>query len=168
MKKIIKLTESDLFKIIQQTKKSLSEISEPEPVFTDKSDTCSASFLFGENETQFKPEILSQVKEFIEDCIKSSIPTIQKFHNNDKFNLPDLVTFYVGTSSTGDFRTNKQVAEKMDPSPVIIRTLDLGGDKFISSLNLSLSSLLNLDFKPFIYFINSFIFIGFVCIGSTY
>ncbi len=111
-KKVIKLTESDLFKIIQQTKKSLSEISEPEPVFTDKSDTCSASFLFGENETQFKPEILSQVKEFIEDCIKSSIPTIQKFHNNDKFNLPDLVTFYVGTSSTGDFRTNKQVAEK--------------------------------------------------------
>lgn len=32
------------------------------------------------------------------------------------------------------FRAYKQVAEKMAPNPVIIRTLDLGGDKFLSSL----------------------------------
>jgi hypothetical protein len=113
MKRVIKLTESDLFKIIQKTKKSLYEVEEPEPVFTDNAgDTCSASFLFDEGETQFKSEISNQAKQFMKDCIKSSIPTIQKFHNNGKFDLPDLVTFYVGTSSTGDFRTNKQVAEK--------------------------------------------------------
>ncbi len=33
------------------------------------------------------------------------------------------------------FRAYKQVAEKMNPSSVIIRTLDLGGDKFVSSLD---------------------------------
>jgi hypothetical protein len=112
MKKVIKLTESDLFKIIQQTKRTLSEVEEPEPVPTDESDTCSASFLFDEGETQLKSEISNRAKEFIKNCVSSSIPTIQKFHNSGKFDLPALVTFYVGTSSTGDFRTNKNVAEK--------------------------------------------------------
>lgn len=32
------------------------------------------------------------------------------------------------------YRAYKQVAERMNPSPVVIRTLDLGGDKFLSSL----------------------------------
>jgi len=32
------------------------------------------------------------------------------------------------------YRAYRQVAEKMNPNPVIIRTLDLGGDKFASSL----------------------------------
>lgn len=85
---------------------------EPEPVPTDEKDTCSASFFFNEGETQFNSEISSQVKQFMKDCIKDSIPTIQKFHNSGKFDLPPVVTFYVGTSSTGNFRTNKQVAEK--------------------------------------------------------
>jgi phosphoenolpyruvate-protein phosphotransferase (PTS system enzyme I) len=33
------------------------------------------------------------------------------------------------------FRAYKQVAEKMAPHPVVVRTLDLGGDKFLSSLD---------------------------------
>ncbi len=112
MKRIIRLTESDLFRIVQQTKRTLYEVEEPEPVPTDKSDTCSASFLFDEGETQFKSDISNEAKQFIKKCISSSIPTVQKFHNSSKFDLPALVTFYVGTSSTGDFRTNKKVAEK--------------------------------------------------------
>lgn len=113
MKKIVRLSESDLYRIVAKAKRGIYEAApEPEPVPTDKSDTCSASFLFGEGETQFKPEISNLAKQFIKGCISSSIPTIKKFHNSGKFNLPALVTFYVGTSSTGDFRTNKQVAEK--------------------------------------------------------
>lgn len=112
MKKVIKLTESDLFRIIQQTKKTLSEVEEPEPVPTDASDTCQASFLFGEGQTSFSSQISQEVKDFIKNCVSSSIPTIQKFHKSGKFDLPPVVTFYVGTSSTGDFRTNKNVAEK--------------------------------------------------------
>lgn len=112
MKKVIKLTESDLFRIIQQTKITLSEVEEPEPVPTDASDTCQASFLFGEGQTSFSSQISQEVKDFIKNCVSSSIPTIQKFHKSGKFDLPPVVTFYVGTSSTGDFRTNKNVAEK--------------------------------------------------------
>jgi hypothetical protein len=113
MKKIIRLTESDLYRMVSKAKRGIYEAApELEPVPTDASDTSSASFLFGEGETQFKPEISNQAKQFIKSCISSSIPTIQKFHNSGKFDLPALVTFYVGTSSTGDFRTNKQVAEK--------------------------------------------------------
>ena len=81
MKKIVRLTESDLLKIVQKTKKNLREFDEPEPVFTNNLDSC-------------------------------SIPTIKKFHNDTKFDLPQLVTFYVGTSSTGSFATNKKVAER--------------------------------------------------------
>ena len=114
MKKIIRLTESDLYRMVSKAKRGIYEAApEPEPVPTDESDTCSASFLFGEGETQFKPEISNQAKEFIKGCIDNdTITTIKEFHNSGKFKLPALVTFYVGTSSTGDFRTNKQVAEK--------------------------------------------------------
>ena len=35
------------------------------------------------------------------------------------------------------FRAYKEVAQKLSPHPVIIRTLDLGGDKFLSYLNLA-------------------------------
>jgi len=109
MKKIIRLTESDLYRIVKRT---ISELEEPEPVFTDKNDTIRASFLFAEGETSFDSSTTQVVKDFIKNYIKSSIPTIQKFHNSDKFNLPQLVTFYVGTSSTGNFRRNKEIAEK--------------------------------------------------------
>jgi phosphotransferase system enzyme I (PtsI) len=34
------------------------------------------------------------------------------------------------------YRTYKRIAEEMAPNPVIIRTLDLGGDKFLSSIQL--------------------------------
>ena len=88
------------------------EAPAPEPVSTDETDGCFAGIFFNEGETQTTPEISNQLKEFIKGCIKSSISTIQKFHKDSKFNLPPVVTFYVGTSSTGDFKTNKEVAEK--------------------------------------------------------
>ena len=70
MKKIIRLSESDLYKMVAKAKRGIYEAApEPEPVPTDESDTCSASFLFGEGETQFKPEISNQAKEFIKGCI---------------------------------------------------------------------------------------------------
>ncbi|MCM8775962.1 MAG: phosphoenolpyruvate--protein phosphotransferase [Candidatus Omnitrophica bacterium] len=39
-------------------------------------------------------------------------------------------------SEEEQYQVYKGVAEKMSPNPVIIRTLDLGGDKFLSSLDL--------------------------------
>jgi hypothetical protein len=99
-------------RILKSKINEASPMPEPEPVPTDGGDTSVGMFLFGEGQYQFKPETSNKVKEFIKERITSSIPTIQKFHNSNKFDLPQLVTFYVGTSSTGDFGTNKRVAEK--------------------------------------------------------
>jgi hypothetical protein len=87
-------------------------MDEPEPVPTDVGDSSEASIFFSEGEYQLNSELSNKIKEYIKERITSSIPTIQKFHNSDKFDLPQLITFYVGTSSTGDFGTNKRVAEK--------------------------------------------------------
>ncbi|MBN1688218.1 MAG: phosphoenolpyruvate--protein phosphotransferase [Candidatus Omnitrophica bacterium] len=40
-------------------------------------------------------------------------------------------------SEEEQFQAYRQVVEKMDPQPVVIRTLDLGGDKFLSSLDVA-------------------------------
>jgi hypothetical protein len=111
--KIRHIQESNLILENRILKSKINEaIPEPEPVPTDESDSYSASIFFNEGEYQLGSELSNKIKEFIKEHIKSSIPTIQKFHNSDKFDLPQLVTFYVGTSSTGDFSTNKNVAEK--------------------------------------------------------
>ncbi len=113
--KIRHMQESNMIlenRILKSKINEASPMPEPEPVPTDGGDTSVGMFLFGEGQYQFKPETSNKVKEFIKERITSSIPTIQKFHNSNKFDLPQLVTFYVGTSSTGDFGTNKRVAEK--------------------------------------------------------
>ena len=108
MKKIVKLTESDLYNIIRKT---LSEDA-PEPVPSTTETARSAKFLFDENKTKLDPKTTELAKKFLRDGIKSSIPTIRRFHNDPQFKMPPVVTFHVGTSSTGDFKTNKSVAEK--------------------------------------------------------
>ena len=108
MKKLVKLTEANLYNIIRRT---LSEDA-PEPVPSYTENLKVAKFLFDENETKFNPKITELYKKFLRDEIKSSIPTIRTFHNDPQFKMPPVVTFHVGTSSTGDFRTNKSVAEK--------------------------------------------------------
>lgn len=92
-------------------KRILNELEEPEPVFNEET-TCTASFLFKEGETSFSLPVQTEIKNFISGCIKSSISTIQKFHDSAEFKLPPFVTFYVGTSHTGDFSTNRKVAQK--------------------------------------------------------
>lgn len=109
MKKVVKLTENDLIRIV---KRVINELDEPEPVFTDKNDDCVGQIGFGEGKYTLDSERTNQFRKFVEGCIANSIPTIRQFHNNTNFNLPPLVKFYVGTSSTGDFKTNKKVAEK--------------------------------------------------------
>lgn len=60
-------------------------------------------------------------------------------HGADGIGLYRTEYLYMNRSDLPDeeeqFRAYNQVAEKMKPHPVIIRTLDLGGDKFLSSLD---------------------------------
>ncbi|MBI4387716.1 MAG: phosphoenolpyruvate--protein phosphotransferase [Candidatus Omnitrophica bacterium] len=61
-------------------------------------------------------------------------------HGADGIGLYRTEYFYLNrTDLPGEeeqFEAYKTVAEKMSPQPVIIRTLDLGGDKFLSSIEL--------------------------------
>lgn len=60
-------------------------------------------------------------------------------HGSDGIGLYRTEYFYMNRidlpTEEEQFRAYKQVAEKMNPSFVIIRTLDLGGDKFVSALD---------------------------------
>ena len=59
-------------------------------------------------------------------------------HGADGIGLYRTEYFYMNRSDLPaeeeQYRAYRQVAEKMNPRPVIVRTLDLGGDKFASSL----------------------------------
>lgn len=82
-----------------------------EPVFTDSADAKNIAVFFNEGQTDVPSSRKKDLVDYIKKSIASSISTIQKFHNNTQFPLPQFVKLYVGTSSTGDFKRNKEVAE---------------------------------------------------------
>ncbi len=71
--------------------------------------------------------------------LPEEIPLIQK-KGAEGIGLYRTEYFYMNRvdlpSEEEQYQAYKQVAESMKPNPVIIRTLDLGGDKFISSLQI--------------------------------
>ncbi|MRR05496.1 MAG: phosphoenolpyruvate--protein phosphotransferase [Deltaproteobacteria bacterium] len=72
--------------------------------------------------------------EFIEE-----VPSIKK-HGGEGIGLYRTEMLFLGRSTIPDeeeqFRTYVEIARQMAPYPVTIRTLDVGGDKFVSDLNL--------------------------------
>lgn len=73
--------------------------------------------------------------EFIEE-----VPSIKK-HGGEGIGLYRTEMLFLGRTSIPDeeeqFRTYVEIARQMAPYPVTIRTLDVGGDKFVPELNLS-------------------------------
>jgi phosphoenolpyruvate-protein phosphotransferase (PTS system enzyme I) len=72
--------------------------------------------------------------EFIEE-----VPSIKK-HGGEGIGLYRTEMLFLGRSTIPDeeeqFRTYVEIARQMAPFPVTIRTLDVGGDKFVPELNL--------------------------------
>ncbi|MHC1696799.1 MAG: phosphoenolpyruvate--protein phosphotransferase [Geobacteraceae bacterium] len=73
--------------------------------------------------------------EFIEE-----VPSIKK-HGGEGIGLYRTEMLFLGRSTIPDedeqFRIYVEIARQMAPYPVTIRTLDVGGDKFVPELNLS-------------------------------
>lgn len=73
--------------------------------------------------------------EFIEE-----VPSIKK-HGGEGIGLFRTEMLFLGRSTIPDeeeqFRTYAEIARQMAPFPVTIRTLDVGGDKFVPELNLN-------------------------------
>jgi len=72
--------------------------------------------------------------EFIEE-----VPSIKK-HGGEGIGLYRTEMLFLGRSTLPDeeeqFRTYAEIVRQMAPYPVTIRTLDVGGDKFVADLNL--------------------------------
>jgi len=79
--------------------------------------------------------------------LPDEIPAI-KLHGGQGIGLYRTEFFYMNRkdlpSEEEHYQAYKYVAEEMSPHPVIIRTLDLGGDKFISQFKIPL------EMKPFL------------------
>lgn len=107
---VITENEKEQIKSLYQSKGFLNEFEEPEPVFSPSSGEFKQIFGFAEGKTKFDSTISKSATDFLRESLKSSIPTIQKYHNSPKFKLPQFITFEVRTSSTGSPEKNRQIA----------------------------------------------------------
>jgi hypothetical protein len=109
MKRIIRLTESDLTRIVKRViKESEESVMKPEPVPTGV--VYQGTFAFDEGKASMTKETRKKLIDEIKRIIKSSIPTIQRFHSG-QFTLPQMFEVNVGTSSTGTPEVNAKVSK---------------------------------------------------------
>jgi len=107
MKKIIRLTESDLTRLI---KRVVSEaVAAPEPV-VGKSMTVKIYFT-KEGGSVLADNTKTQIKNWLRPYIKMSMPTIKQFYRGSEFKLPKFITVGASTTSGGDYEANSKVAQ---------------------------------------------------------
>ena len=119
--------------IIEPDATSLEEFSRDEKRFSDLNTELDKLKNLPAETTDGKRVVLASNIEFHDE-----IPSVIS-HGSDGIGLYRTEYFYMNRTDlpTEDeqFRAYKQVAENMKPHAVIIRTLDLGGDKFVSALD---------------------------------
>ena len=82
----------------------------PEPVIDTSQGTCTIECWFREGRSVIPDNVKKEMIDMITNCVRSSIPAIQKFHNDTKFTIPPFAYLYVGTSHTGSPEINTKVA----------------------------------------------------------
>ena len=114
------VAESRIEKMIRKVlREELLKEDEPEPTIDFGKEESSGFFTYDEgksipkklNGRPFNTELRDRVVTAMSETLKRSIPTIQKFHKSDKFNLPKFIKINVGTSSSGTPEANVKVAE---------------------------------------------------------
>lgn len=87
----------------------IEAVTAPEPVIKPDSEK-TIEIWFQEGKSTIPPIVKEKMITFIRESIIESLPTIQKFHNDPTFKLPPIAYFYVGTSHTGSFERNANLA----------------------------------------------------------
>lgn len=112
-KRIIRLTESELVRLVERV---INEV-DLEPVY--EGGGYAASISFSEGKTQLPSSLKKALSEWISKRLsfKNTIKTILQFQRLNKagassMKIPPFIEIHVGTSSTGSYGTNRQVAEE--------------------------------------------------------
>jgi hypothetical protein len=110
MKKIVRLTESDLLSIVKRVIKESTMGEEP----ISRGLALRLPFLFGEGQTSFPSDVAKKAKEQIKNQLKKSntLKVIQKFYKDPSITIPKIINVKVGTSSTGTNATNREVGQR--------------------------------------------------------
>ena len=76
----------------------------------------------------------TDIKNWLRPLIYKSIPTIKKFYKDPNYPLPKFITIGAGTTSTGSYEVNAEIAQKRINS-VITVVKDLLGEKGFETMN---------------------------------
>lgn len=124
-KKVIRLTEGDLNRIVKKV--LIESTMAPEPVV---SGSYTVRIYFpNEGQTKISDGLQKQISNSIVPRLKKSKSTIEKFYNNEDFDLPKFIRIGARTTSGGDYKANKKVAEEriVNVKNFIIRLLESMG-----------------------------------------
>ena len=80
-----------------------------EPVYNQTYKPEEVPFPFGEGVTAFTSSVTQYIVATVYQKLKSTIPTLQEFNQNNK-TIPPFIEIYVSTSSTGTDMVNRNVA----------------------------------------------------------
>lgn len=129
MKKVIRLTESSLKRLVERI---INEVAE-EPVIGDNRPKLFGTFSFDEGKTvptkyRGQPVTKSMMNYLVDQMVSylastGAIDTLRKFRNSPNFRIPQFIEIHLGTSQTGSGETNAAVAD--------------GRKKFLESIILS-------------------------------
>jgi len=105
MKKVVRLTENDLVRVI---KRVIKEASAPEPVV--KSVKSHVVRFQNEGQTKLPSKDAEYIKRFVSKALEKSIGTIERFYKSGKF--PKIIKIGAGTTSRGSYEQNAKVGKQ--------------------------------------------------------
>jgi hypothetical protein len=121
-------------------------VTDVEPVI---SGSHTYKIFFPEGDSKLTDHVKKIIKDGLRPLIKKSLPTIEKFYKNEKFKLPKFIVLGAGTSSTGSYGVNKNLAIKRidDVKKVVLELMrEFGINDEMSERFITTNS--NYDYSP--------------------
>ena len=107
MKRIIKLTEADLTRIVKRVMRE--SVSAVEPIANPGS---GFKVFFDEGKSELNLDAKRIIIDDIKSKLRSSMDVIEEFYDSKDFKIPKFIQVGAATSSTGSRETNENLAQK--------------------------------------------------------